>query len=321
MKAAVYTQYGGPERLSLLEMPTPVPSEHEVLIKVQATSINSWDYDLLIGAFMARLIGGVRKPKQTIIGCDVAGTVESVGSEVTRWKKGDRVFGDLSGGKWGGFAEYALGDENVLARIPEKLSHEQASAIPQAGLLALQGLRKGGLDRGMNALINGAGGGVGMFAIQLAKAVGAEVTAVDKSSKFERMKLWGANHLIDFKIHDYTRQNKQYDLILDNIAARSVSDYRRALASKGKFIMTGGTPGTILRVATWGQLSSILTAKKVTMVGLKYSPDDLSEMANLAVTGDINVAIDKVFPLDQIQEAFRYFGNGEYRGKVIIAPQ
>lgn len=320
MKAAVYTQYGEAENLKLLEIPNPVPTKREVLIKVQATSINSWDYDLLTGAFMARLIGGVRKPRQTIIGCDIAGIVESVGPNVTKWKKGDRVFGDLSGGKWGGFAEYALGDDNVLARIPDQLSYEQASAIPQAGLLALQGLRKGGLDQGMNVLINGAGGGVGMFAIQLAKAVGAMVTAVDRSSKFDQMKQWGADHVIDFATHDYTRQRKQYDLILDNIATRSVSDYRRALASRGKFIMTGGTPGTILKVAAWGQLSSAFTSKKVTMVGLKYSPDDLSEMANLTVAGNINIAIDKVFKLVQIQDAFRYFGKGEYVGKVVIAP-
>ncbi|MGE0590038.1 MAG: NAD(P)-dependent alcohol dehydrogenase [Cyclobacteriaceae bacterium] len=320
MKAAVYTQYGGPENLSLLDIPNPVPSDREVLIKVQATSINSWDYDLLTGAFMARLIGGMRKPRQTIIGCDVAGMVESVGPNVTRWKKDDRVFGDLSGGKWGGFAEYALGNENVLAKIPDKLSYDQASAIPQAGLLALQGLRKGGLDKGMNVLINGAGGGVGMFAIQLANAVGAVVTAVDKLSKFDQMKVWGADHVIDFKTHDYTRQNQQYDLILDNIATRSVSDYRRALTSRGKFIMTGGTPGTILRIATWGQLSSAFTSKKVTMVGLKYSPDDLSEMANLTVSGNLIIGVDKIFPFDQIQDAFNYFGKGEYLGKVIIVP-
>lgn len=320
MKAAVYTQYGGPQHLKILEVQNPIPYGQEVLIKVHATSINSWDYDLLIGAFMARLIGGVRKPRQTIIGCDVAGTVESVGSKVTRWKKGDRVFGDLSGGKWGGFAEYALGNENVLAKIPEKLSYDHASAIPQAGLLALQGLRKGGLEQGMNVLVNGAGGGVGMFAIQLAKAVGAVVTAVDKSAKFDQMKLWGADHVLDFTTHDYTRQGKQYDLILDNIATRSVAEYRRALTPKGKFIMTGGTPGTILKVATWGQVLSYFSAKKVTMVGLKYSPDDLSEMANLAVSGEVNINLDKTFPLDQIQDAFSYFGEGEYLGKVIITP-
>ncbi|MEQ8362876.1 MAG: NAD(P)-dependent alcohol dehydrogenase [Cyclobacteriaceae bacterium] len=318
MKAVVYTRYGSPDVLQLKEVEQPVPEDNEVLVKIHATSINSWDYDLLTGTLLGRLFGGFRKPKHHVIGCDISGVVAEVGPKVTKWKVGDEVFGDISGGSWGGFAEYARAKEDVLARKPEGITHEQASVVPQAGLLALQGLRNvGKMKAGAKVLINGAGGGVGAIAIQLAKLEGAEVTAVDHAGKFEMMRSLGADYVIDYKSENFTKRGKQYDLILENIATHSLFDYKRSLAPNGIFCMTGGTPKSLLHVLFLSKLLS-MGNRKLRIVALQYSPEDMTYLANLMEAGKIKGVIDKSYPLSQTADAFHYIASGAFKGKVVI---
>lgn len=318
MKAAVYTQYGSPDMLHLEEVEKPVPKANEVLVKVHATSINSWDYDLLRGTILGRMFGGFRKPRFKTIGCDISGTVSAIGDKVTKWKVGDEVFGDISGGSWGGFAEYARAKEEVLAPKPKGITHEEASTIPQAGLLALQGLRNvGKIKSGDKVLINGAGGGVGAFAIQLAKLEGAEVTGVDHDGKFGMMQSLGADHVINYKKENFTKSGKQYDLILDNIATHSLFDYKRSLAPNGIFSMTGGTPKILLHMLFLSKLLSV-GSRKIRIVALQYSPDDMTYLANLMESGKIRAVIDKCFPLSETADAFRHIASGEFKGKVVV---
>ena len=320
MKAIVYTKYGTADQLQLQEADVPFPKDDEVLIKGHATCINSWDYDSLLGnSILVRLIGGLRAPRHQILGCDMAGTVDAIGKKVTLWKPGDEVFGDNSGGGWGGFAEYACMKETMLARKPTGITFEEASTIPQAGLLALQGLRDvGKIKAGQKVLINGAGGGVGAFAIQLAKSHDAEVTGVDRASKFEMMRSLGADHVIDYQQEDFTRNGKGYDLILDNIATRSMFEYKRALNPGGIFVMTWGTTARILEMALLGKLISATGNRKIRLVGLDYSPKDMAHLAGMMEAGTLKPVIDKCFPLAETPEAFRYFGEGNYQGKVVI---
>ncbi len=318
MKAIVYTQYGPPDVLHLEEVDKPVPGDHEVLVKVKATSINSWDYDLLTGTLLGRLFGGLRKPKHKTIGCDIAGTVEALGTRVTKWKIGDEVFGDISGGSWGGFAELAKANENILALKPDRLTFEEVSTIPQAGLLALQGLRNvGKIKSGDKVLINGAGGGVGAIAIQLSKLQGAEVTGVDHEGKFEMMRSLGVDHVIDYKKENFTKSGKRYDLILDNIATHSLFDYKRSLTTNGIFVMTGGTPKILLHMLFLSKLLS-LGSRKLRIVALQYSPEDMDYLAGLMEAGKIRAVIDQRFPLSQTADAFRHIANGDFKGKVVV---
>jgi NADPH:quinone reductase-like Zn-dependent oxidoreductase len=235
VKAIVYTKYGSPKVLELKEVQTPTPKENEVLVKVYASSINSWDWDLLQGKpFLVRMLGGLLKPKQKILGADISGCVITVGSNVKDFKPGDEVFGDIAGNGFGGFAEYVVVPEKLLAKKSQAMSFEQAAALPQAGLLALQGLRyKGGISGQQSVLINGAGGGVGTLALQYAKLLGAYVTCVDKPAKFEMLRSLGADRLVDYTKENYTRNGCQYDYILDVIAHGSLFDYRRALKPGG----------------------------------------------------------------------------------------
>lgn len=250
MRAVVCSAYGMPEQLRLTEVARPVPKAGEVLIRVKAASLNSWDWDLLRGQpFLVRL-GGLLRPPYPILGADVAGVVEAAGEGVTRFAVGDAVFGDLSGANWGGFAEYVAAPEAALAAIPAGVSFEAAAATPQAGLLAWQGLRwKGEVQPGDKVLINGGGGGAGTFAIQLAKRAGAEVTGVDRAEKAELMRSVGADRVIDYAVTDYTAEGERYDLILDMVAARPLAHYRRALSPRSRFVMVGGKTSTILTVA------------------------------------------------------------------------
>jgi NADPH:quinone reductase-like Zn-dependent oxidoreductase len=252
MKAVVYTQYGQPDVLEFKDVAQPAPKDGEVLIRVYASSVNSWDWDRLRGTpLLTRLDGGLLKPRHTILGADVAGRIESTGSSVTHFLPGDEVFGDLSGCGWGGFAEYDCARESMLAVKPADLTFEEAAAVPQAAVLALQGLRKGGrIRRGRRVLINGAGGGVGTFAVQIAKALGAEVTGVDSTAKLEMLRSLGADHVIDYTREDFTRNGKRYDLILDVVAVRSIVNYRRALRRNGTYVMVGGSTTTLLQVAS-----------------------------------------------------------------------
>ncbi|HEX6171081.1 MAG TPA: NAD(P)-dependent alcohol dehydrogenase, partial [Chitinophagaceae bacterium] len=237
MKAVVYHHYGSPEMLHVEEIQKPVPGRDEVLVKVHAVSVNDWDLGLLRGKpLVNRLLFGLFKPRRKILGSDIAGTIEMVGSNVKQWKVGDEVFGDLSG-RWGGFAEYAVAPAAALMLKPPGMNFEQAAAVPQAALLALQGLRnKMTVQKGHHVLINGGGGGAGTFAIQMAKSVGATVTAVDSASKLETMLSVGADHVIDYKSEDFTKNGQQYDLILDLAAYHSIFDYKKSLTPNGRYI-------------------------------------------------------------------------------------
>ena len=323
MKAIVFTKYGPPDGLDLKEVPKPAPKHDEVLIKVHASSINSWDWEFLNGTpFINRFMFGLLKPKvgKQKLGADIAGTVEAVGSQVTRFQPGDEVFGDLWD-NWGGFAEYACANETALEPKPVTSSFEQAAAIPQAGVLALQGLRKGGeIQRGQKVLINGAGGGVGTFAIQLAKLSGAEVTGVDAAHKLDIVRSLGADRVIDFIQSDFTKSGQRYDLIVDCQNFRSMFDIKRALTNNGVYAMVG-VGGSMLRVYQLWFLDFfaplIRETRKLRLVA-EGPNKGLAELKDLVEAGKLVSIIDRVYRLEEVPEALRYFGEGQHKGKVVI---
>jgi NADPH:quinone reductase-like Zn-dependent oxidoreductase len=322
MKAIVYTQYGTPDNLHLQEVNKPVPKENEVLIKVHASSINSWDWDLLKGKpLLVKMIGGLFKPKHQILGADIAGVVESVGADVKDFKPGDEVFGDIAESGFGGFAEYVCTKEKLLAKKSPAISFEEAAALPQGGLLALQGLHyKKPVQKGQQVLINGAGGGVGPIALQYAKLAGAEVTCVDKAEKLEVLHSLGADYLIDYKKEDYTANGKQYDYILDVIAHKSVADYKLALKPTGVFAMVGGSMGWLLfQMMLVQPILSKFRNKKLGIMGYKPNRKDLDLLNQLVAEKKMKPVIDKVFPLSETVNAFRHFESGNFKGKIIIA--
>ena len=319
MRAVVFYKYGGPEVLALKSIAKPLPRPFEVLIKVKASSINSWDYELLKGTpFANRFMFGLFRPKKiNILGSDLSGIVEEVGRNVTKFKPGDEVFGDQSGGNWGGFAEYTCAHENNLILKPTEISFEVASCLPQAGLLAFQALRDyAQVKTGQEALINGAGGGAGCFAIQLAKMYGAHVTAVDTKEKFEIMKELGADEVIDFNREDYTKTGK-YDIIIDNIARRSFFDYKGALKEDGIFGLVGGKGGTIFQILILGAICG--GNKKLKLV-LHQANKGLESLTNLVKEGKIKVIVDKTFNLDKTNEAFEHFAANQFKGKIVVKP-
>jgi NADPH:quinone reductase-like Zn-dependent oxidoreductase len=321
MKAIVYSTYGSPDVLHCTEVNKPVPKNNEVLVKVYAASINSWDWDMLRGKpFLVRIFGGFFKPKQKILGADIAGIVESVGSDVKNFKPGDEVMGDIAGAGFGGFAEYAVAPEKLLCKKPKQLSFEQAAALPQAGLLAIQGLRyQKQLKTGDKVLINGAGGGVGPIALQYAKSLGTVVTCVDKEEKFEMLRLLGADDLINYRKEDYTSNGKQYDYILDVTAHKRVADYKRALKPNGVFAMIGGSMGWLLfQMMLVQPLLSKFRKKKLGIMGYRVSTAALEELALLASEKNILPVIDTVFPLEETANAFRHFEKGNFKGKIVI---
>ncbi|MCP4130860.1 MAG: NAD(P)-dependent alcohol dehydrogenase [bacterium] len=319
MKAIVYKQYGSPDVLHLEEIEKPSPKENEVLIKVHAASINSWDRDLLTGStFVNRLIGGLLKPKYNILGADVAGRVEAVGKNVTRFQPGNEVFGDLCECGWGAFAEYVCAQENALAVKSPGMTFEQAAAIPQGGAMAAQGLLdKKKIKQGDKILINGAGGAVGPFAIQIAKSLGAEVTGVDSAEKFDMMRSIGADHVIDYTQQNYTKTGQRYDLVIDNVALRSFSDYKRVLNPGGVAAVVGGPTGRIFRIAFLGALPFMTGDKKIGL--LAHKPNKHLDYINeLFEAGKLEPVIDKQYPLSETAEAFRRFGSGDFKGKIIV---
>jgi NADPH:quinone reductase-like Zn-dependent oxidoreductase len=321
VKAIVYTQYGTPDVLQLKEVDKPVPKENEVLIKIVASSVNEWDNGLISGkGLLTRLLGGLFKPKNKILGADVAGVVEAVGSNIKNFKPGDEVFGDIAGAGFGAFAEYVCAPEKMLAKKSPKMSFEQAAALPQAGLLAMQGLRyKKPLQSGQHLLINGAGGGVGPIALQYAKSIGVMVTCVDREEKFEMLRSSGADELIDFRKTDYTKTGIQYDYILDMTARRSVSDYKRALKPGGVFAMIGGSMGWLLvQMMLIQPLLSIFQNKKLGIMGYHVNKEGLDELSQLFDEGKISTVIDSCFPLAATADAFRYYQQGTFTGKIII---
>jgi len=304
--------------LELKEVDRPNPKDNEVLIKVHAVSLNDWDWSLVEGSlFVNRLIYGLFKPRFEIPGSDIAGRVEAVGSQVRRFKVGDEVYGDLSG-KWGGLAEYVCAPENMLELKSPAMTFCEAAAIPQAAMLAVQGLiDKGQIQTGQKLLINGAGGGVGTFGIQIAKLYDAEVTVVDSGPKLAMLRSMGAIHAIDYKQEDFTKSGKQYDLILDAKTNRPISHYLRALTPSGTYVTVGGLMPRLFQALLLGPLVSLFSRKKVIIVALKPNKD-LAYMNKQFEAGKITPVLGKEFRLEEIRDAFELFRKGKHRGKVVI---
>ncbi|WP_316569456.1 NAD(P)-dependent alcohol dehydrogenase [Neobacillus sp. YIM B06451] len=319
MKAMVYTKYGTAGILNLTEVDMPAPKNNEVLVKVHVVSVNSWDWDLLRGKpFLARL-GGLLKPKYRILGADIAGTVEAVGSDVNNLHIGDKVFGDISWCGWGGFAEYVCVREEALTLKPGGMTFEEAAAMPQAGVLALQGLRdKGGIQAGQKILINGAGGGVGTFALQIAKLYEAEVTCVDSAKKLAMLKFLGADHVIDYTQEDFTKNGQLYDLILDVVGTRSIFEYKRVLNPNGTYVMVGGSLSLILQLLLIGPVISKNERKKLGILVHRPNKKDQDFLKELFIAGKVVPIIDRQFSLSQTEEAIRYLGEGHAKGKVVV---
>jgi len=322
MKASVLTNYGSADFFELQEVAKPTPRDNEVLIKNYASSVNSWDWEILMGRpFVNRLMVGLRKPTRIkILGCDVAGRIEAVGRNVKQFQADDEVYGDVSHCGWGGFAEYVCVPENAnaLALKPACMTFEQSASVPQAAVLTLQGLRQGKIDRARKVLINGAAGGVGSFAVPMAKSYGAEVTGVDSKGKLEFLRSLGADHVIDYKQQDFTRNGQQYDLILDVQAYHSITDYKRALSGNGIFVMVGGSSALASRLLLLGPLISMTGSKKLGLLMHKPDANDLDIMKTLFTAGKTEPVIDKCYPLREVAEAIRYYEEGRVEGKIVI---
>lgn len=318
MKAIVSEKYGSPDVLELREVAKPIPNDDEVLVRIHAVSVNDWDWGLLQGsAFIDRLLFGFFRPRNTILGSDVAGRIETVGKNVTQFRPGDEVFGDLSG-QWGGFAEYVCARPAALALKPPGMTFAQAASIPQAAMLAIQGLRDAGAIRQADkVLINGAGGGVGTFAIQIAKLYGAEVTGVDSPGKLDFMRALGFDNVIDYTRQDFTRNGTRYDLILDVKTNRPLSDYARALSPAGRYVTVGGSMARLFQILLAGPFLALTSKKTMRLVVLKPNKD-LAYFNELFETGAVAPVLDKLYPLSEVREAMRHFGSGKHKGKVVI---
>lgn len=320
MRAIVYTKYGSPSNLTLTDVRKPTPGDDEVLVKIAAVSINDWDWQLLMGIPLAnRLSNGIGRPKKhRILGCDVAGVVEATGKKIARFAPGDPVYGDLCMSGFGGFAEYVSAPENALSLKPKTMSFEQAAAIPQAAMLALQGLGvKGPLQYGQRLLINGAAGGVGTFGVQMAKLKGVEVTGVDHTTKLDMMRSVGFDHVIDYLKEDFTENGKKYDYILDTKTSRSLHSYLRALRPHGVYATVGGDTSSLMQVLFAGRLLSKLSKKTMRLVILKPNKE-LAYLNDLFNSGKMKPVIDKTFQLEELPDAMMYFGQAKHKGKVMI---
>ena len=318
MKAIVNTQYGSPDVLRMLEVAKPTPKENEVLIKIHAVAVNAADWHLLkADPFLVRLQFGLFKPKYTILGADIAGRVEAVGQNVKKLKVGDDVFGNSSSSGWGGYAEYAAVREDVLVLKPANITFEEAAAVPMAAVTALLGLKEGKIQQGQTVLINGASGGVGTFAIQIAKALGAEVTAVCSTRNVELARSLGADHVIDYTKEDFTKCGKQYDLILAANGYHSLTDYQRALSPNGQYVMTGGTTAQMFEVLLFGRLRSKGNQKMGNILA-KHSQEELEFIAGLLADGTVKPVIAKRYALAQTADAIRCVEEGHAQGKVVI---
>jgi len=321
MKAVIRDKYGPPDVMRYVDIETPSPKANQVLIKVRAASVNAFDWHMIMAdPFFVRFMGsGVFKPKRTTLGADVAGVVESVGSNVTRFKPGDEVFGDLTATGCGAFAEYAPALESRIVHKPAGMTFEEAAAIPMAALTALQGLRDHGeIKPGQSVLINGASGGVGTFAVQIAKAFDTEVTAVCSTAKMEMARSLGADHVIDYTKEDFTKSGKSYDLILAAYGNRSIFAYKRSLSPNGIFVVAGGTMSQFFQAAMMGPLLTRKNGRKFRGFIENPNGEDLQLMAEYFKAGKIRPVIDKTFPLSETVEAVRYVHAGHAAGKVII---
>jgi NADPH:quinone reductase-like Zn-dependent oxidoreductase len=317
MKAIVYEKYGPPDVLQLKEVEKPAPREDEVLVKIHAASINYSDWHILRGDLLLRLMGnGVLKPKHKILGDDIAGRVEAVGVNVKQFQPGDEVFGISN---FGAFAEYVSVPENALVLKPASMTFEEAAAVPVAAITALQGLRdKGQIQLGQKVLINGASGGVGTFAVQIAKSFGAEVTGVCSTRKLDMVRSIGADHVIDYTQEDFIQNGQRYDLILAVGGYRSISDYRRALSPEGIYVCAGGTGAQYFQGMLLGPLISMMGSKKLGAMYGNPNQKDYVSLIELFEAGKVVPVIDRRYPLSEVPEALRYYGEGHARGKVVI---
>jgi NADPH:quinone reductase-like Zn-dependent oxidoreductase len=318
MKAVVYTAYGSPDVLQLKEVERPVPRDDELLIKVHAVSVNRSDWEGLTGRPLYARLAGLRKPGRPILGSDIAGRVVMTGNNNHHFQPGDAVFGEMEDYR-GGFAEYACTRGTAWALKPARMSFEEAAAIPQAGVIALQGLRDHGrVQPGHRVLINGAGGGAGSFAVQLAKYYGADVTGVDSTGKLAFMRSLGADHVIDYSREDFTKTGQQYDLILDLIAHRSVFAYQRALRPRGRYVAVGGSVATLIQALLLGPWMRRAMGKTTGVLSVQRNREDLVSMAELCEAGTITPVVDRTYQLSEVPEALRSLGEGRVNGKVVI---
>lgn len=314
MKAIVYTKFGSPDVLQLKEVEEPIPKDNEILIKVRAASVNAFEWrHLRADPFLIRLMGaGLLRPKHRILGADIAGQVEAVGRKVTQFRPGDDVFGE---GSYGGFAEYVCVDEDRFVLKPANLTYEEAAAVPMAALTALQSLRDiGRIQAKQKVLINGASGGVGTFAVQIAKSFEAEVTGVCSTAKMDLVRSIGADHVIDYTQEDVTKNTQQYDLILDIAAYRSISKYKRILSSGGMYVLAGGSMARIVQL----MVMSMTGVKNMKLMVAKINQKDLLFLIELMNAGKVKSIIDQRYPLAETAEAVRYLEDGHARGKVVI---
>jgi NADPH:quinone reductase-like Zn-dependent oxidoreductase len=320
MKAIVCPAYGSPDVLQFEEVPKPTPQDDEVLVEIRAASLNAADFETMRGVWSARFSGPL-KPKYRILGSDLAGRVEAVGRNVKQFQPGDDVWGDLSFPHGlGAFAEYVAVSEDALAPKPASMTFEEAAAYPQAAIIAVQSLRdKGQIQPGQKVLVNGAGGGMGTFAVQIAKFYGAEVTGVDSSRKLDMLRSIGADHVMDYEQEDYTKSGQRYDVVLDVVAHRSVFDYERALSPEGIFIIVGGSLGTFLQVVFLGALISRRGTKKLGINAYDANNrEDLAYLGDLFEAGEVVPVIDRRYALSEVPEALRYLEEGRALGKVVI---
>ena len=320
MKAIVLHKYGSPDVLKLEEVQKPTPKNNEVLVKVQAASVNDWDWGLIRGKpFYIRLLCGLLKPKINIPGVDIAGQVEIVGKNVKKFQPGDEVYGDLSESGFGAFAEYVCAPVNALALKPNSMTFVEAAAIPHAAILAVQGLRDvGQIQPGQKLLINGAGGGVGTLGVQIAKFIGVEgITGVDSARKLDMMRSIGFEHTIDYKQEDFTKNGQRYDMILDTKTNRSIFDYARALTPNGIYVTVGGATAQLLQVFFLGRLVRLLSKKNTRIVALKPNKD-LDYINELFEAGNVKPVIDGPYKLSEVPKAIQHFGEGNHKGKVVI---
>jgi NADPH:quinone reductase-like Zn-dependent oxidoreductase len=321
LKAIVYKKYGQPDVLHLEEAEKPAPKENEVLVKVHAVSVNYADWHYLTGTpFLARAVFGLFRPNIPILGADIAGTVEAVGRNCGQFKPGDDVYGDLGLHGFGGFAEFVCATENVIALKPTNLTFEEAAAIPMAAVTALQALRdKGQVKPGQKVLIHGASGGVGIFAVQIAKLLGAEVTSVCSTRNLDLVKSLGSDFVIDYTKEDFSHNDKKYDLILGINGNRSINDYQSALSPQGQYIMIGGSDKQIFQALISGPILSKNNGQKLGGFTAESSQKDLIYLKELIEIGKIKPVIDRCYPLNQTPDAMRYIGEGHARAKIVIS--
>ena len=319
MKAAVYHNYGAPDVVEVAEVEKPTPTADQILIKIHAASVNGSDKERLRGKPLYVRADGLLKPRHPILGSEIAGRVEAAGKNVTEFTPGDDVFGDLPGYR-GGFAEYACTSGRTMAHKPAGLTFEEAASIPQAGAIAWHAIRKQGRVRpGQKLLINGAGGSVGSFAVQLARLDGAEVTGVDNAGKLDFMRSLGADHVVDYAREDFTRSGGQYDLLLDVVGNRSVFAIRRALAPGGAYFFVGGSTALLFQILLFGPLIRRAAGKRLRVLAVPQNRKDSLAVAELCESGEIVPVIDRRYPLSETLEALRYVAEGRAKGKVVIS--